>query len=640
MCGATASGPTEPSRITEPSAGAVATYWCARLPPAPARLSMTTLCLRLSATFFAMMRAAVSAPPPATKPTTSVIVFWGRSCAAASVVASARAMKEEKRFIEPPAAAAMGRSVPKEAPLVGTDRGAWLRSVARGSTVMSLGANVCKTQDGASYVRRDQARRSRPSGGAPFRPAVAVAQVPATELDKPPANALKFTVLSTSGIHGQSAVWTAADGSQKSRDSIKLRGMAWEVDQSARLGQDGMPVSLVIRGVTPKGDAAETFSVGGGKATWKSPVDEGTAFYSGPALYVSHGGTWSGGSQLFLEALLSSADKSLALLPGGRARAERLTEAVVGDGTSRKSVVAWSITGLEQFPIHALGHVGRKVLWLGRRPCGLARRLRRRAAGSAQGPERRNRCQECGSGQDAPSRPERPRGVHACACLRARRSLRAGSHRLGGQGHHRGGGALWLDPCAQWCRGDRWHRQVARSGLVGLSPAHLRRLRRPLPARAGNHVGPRSWQQHSFDDGPRFPTRGAPTAATPRLSVASDRRQGSQYRSTRDGRDVAGRRHRRNPRRESKRLYRRQVLRHLRPCMDPGICGDGSHHRSACPRPRSGRHATERGDQRRLRRAHAHLLRHHGGDAGTMWSRRRTESIASMGPAAMPKTWI
>ena len=69
-------------------------------------------------------------------------------------------------------------------------------------------------------------------------PQLSLAQVPAAELDKPPPNALTFSILSTSGIHGQSAVWTTADGSQKSRDSIKLRGMAWEVDQSARLWQE------------------------------------------------------------------------------------------------------------------------------------------------------------------------------------------------------------------------------------------------------------------------------------------------------------------------------------------------------------------------------------------------------------------
>jgi hypothetical protein len=66
-----------------------------------------------------------------------------------------------------------------------------------------------------------------------------------------------------------------------SRDSILLRGQVWELDERVRLGSDGMPSTLVVRGVTPEGDASENFQVGSGKATWKSPVDAGE---SGPPM--------------------------------------------------------------------------------------------------------------------------------------------------------------------------------------------------------------------------------------------------------------------------------------------------------------------------------------------------------------------
>lgn len=177
-----------------------------------------------------------------------------------------------------------------------------------------------------------------------------VAQVSVDELAKPPPDARQFSVLSTSGIHGRTSIWTTADGLIVSRDSFSLRGRVTEVDQLVRLGEDGVPVSLVIRGFTPSGDAAENFAVSNGKATWKSPVDAGQVAYVGRAFYVSQGGTESGSNQLFLEALLAAPDKSLVLLPGGRARAERLTEAVVGDGALRRTVVAWAITGLYSSP--------------------------------------------------------------------------------------------------------------------------------------------------------------------------------------------------------------------------------------------------------------------------------------------------
>src|SRR5215469_16427244 len=99
------------------------------------------------------------------------------------------------------------------------------------------------------------------------------AQVPVDQPAKPPAGAQAFTILSTAGTHGKGFIWTADDGSSVSRDSILLRGQAWELDQKVTLSRDGVPDTLVVRGRTPQGDAAETFHIEGGRATWKSPVD-------------------------------------------------------------------------------------------------------------------------------------------------------------------------------------------------------------------------------------------------------------------------------------------------------------------------------------------------------------------------------
>jgi hypothetical protein len=136
------------------------------------------------------------------------------------------------------------------------------------------------------------------------------AQLPVDQLAKPPSDAQAFTILSTSGTNGKAFLWTAGDGSRMSRDSILLRGQVWELDERVRVGSDGMPSTLVVRGVTPQGDAAESFQVGGGKATWKSPVDIGESGYTSPAFYVAQGGTWSASSELLIEALLASPDIS------------------------------------------------------------------------------------------------------------------------------------------------------------------------------------------------------------------------------------------------------------------------------------------------------------------------------------------
>jgi imidazolonepropionase-like amidohydrolase len=179
------------------------------------------------------------------------------------------------------------------------------------------------------------------------------AQVPKDQLAKPPANATVFTILSTSGTNGKSYRWVDADGTRMSRESLLLRGQVWEVDQRVVVGADHMPSSWIVRGVTPNGDAGETFSIDGKHATWKSPIDKGEAEYKSPAFYSSVGGTSADGTAIFLEALLAAPDKSLAMLPGGKAHAERLTELFVGQGDRKKTVTAWAITGLgpSPFPI-------------------------------------------------------------------------------------------------------------------------------------------------------------------------------------------------------------------------------------------------------------------------------------------------
>jgi imidazolonepropionase-like amidohydrolase len=177
-----------------------------------------------------------------------------------------------------------------------------------------------------------------------------LAQTPVEQLAKPPATATHYIIQSTGGKHGDSWIWTSADGTRMGRESLILRGQVFETDSAAKTGTDGMPASITIRGFTPTGDAGETFSVAGGKASWKSPVDSGGAPYQAPAFYSAQGGPIEE-TALFLETILARPDKTLNLLPGGKARAEKLTTVTVGSGSSAREVTAWAITGVSNSPI-------------------------------------------------------------------------------------------------------------------------------------------------------------------------------------------------------------------------------------------------------------------------------------------------
>jgi imidazolonepropionase-like amidohydrolase len=176
------------------------------------------------------------------------------------------------------------------------------------------------------------------------------AQVPTADLSKPPATARHLVIQSTGGRHGESWTWVDANGARMGRESMNLRGQVFELDSRGAPGRDGMPAAIAIRGMTPQGDAAETFDISDGTARWKSPVDAGTASHSSPAFYVSQGGpidltAW------FLESLLAAPDKTMNLLPGGRARAARLADLQVGRGASTQTITLWAITGVSTSPM-------------------------------------------------------------------------------------------------------------------------------------------------------------------------------------------------------------------------------------------------------------------------------------------------
>ncbi len=178
----------------------------------------------------------------------------------------------------------------------------------------------------------------------------ALAQTPTDQLAKPPADAKHYVIQSTGGKHGDSYAWVTADGTRMGRESMNLRGQVWEIDYSGTAGPDGMPVKMTIRGVTPTGDAAETFDIASGTASWKSQVDSGSAAYTSPAFYSSMGGPFDT-SAWFLEKLLAAPDRTMKLLPGGQAHAEKLTTLDVGEGANKQTVTLWSMTGISTSPV-------------------------------------------------------------------------------------------------------------------------------------------------------------------------------------------------------------------------------------------------------------------------------------------------
>lgn len=155
--------------------------------------------------------------------------------------------------------------------------------------------------------------------------------------------------MSTAGKHGTASTWTAQDGTLMGRMSVVLRGMVWEEEEATKLGADGAIADYRLRGTSPNGDVGETFSIAGGSATWKSPLDAGGAPYARSSYYLPAGWTIKAGD-LPIEWLVAHPGRDVTLLPAGKAHIEKLTTLTVGQGAARQAVTAWAVIGVAGTP--------------------------------------------------------------------------------------------------------------------------------------------------------------------------------------------------------------------------------------------------------------------------------------------------
>jgi len=172
---------------------------------------------------------------------------------------------------------------------------------------------------------------------------------PKEQLLAPPKDAAHFVVVSTAGKHGDEYMWALPDGRTAFRQSILLRGLVFETDETMRFGADGMPAEVVIRGVTPSGDAAEKFVISNGSATWVSAVDKGSAAYSAPTYYLAQGGPFLSTAPE-IDRLLAKGRVGLALLPSGKATFEKVTSLDVDGPQGRRHVDLILLKGTSQTP--------------------------------------------------------------------------------------------------------------------------------------------------------------------------------------------------------------------------------------------------------------------------------------------------
>lgn len=204
---------------------------------------------------------------------------------------------------------------------------------------------------------------------------VATKPIPKEQLLVPPAGADHYVVVSSSAKHGDVWRWRQADGSLAFRQSQSLRGWITETDAVVRLDTAGNPTEIVVRGVSPSGDAAETFRLGAdGRAVWKSAADSGEAAAAAGKFYIDSNGPALIGD-LLLDRLIQAGPAGIATLPSGQPRLERtpVTATVTGPGGQTRSVQLATVKsyGLTPYPVWLEGDkVFGNVGWISTLPAG------------------------------------------------------------------------------------------------------------------------------------------------------------------------------------------------------------------------------------------------------------------------------
>ena len=180
------------------------------------------------------------------------------------------------------------------------------------------------------------------------QPGATASNVPALPPDIP-AGATRYSVLIMGSLAGQEAMWTTPDGKLHAFFQFNDRGRGPKTTSLITLNAKGVPIAESISGNDYlKSKMTEEFSVEGQTARWNNTAEHGEKKLAGPAVYIAMNGAPSE-IGLLAQAALGNGG-SIALLPEGEARVQRVTERDIEAGGKKQHVVLYAISGLDFSP--------------------------------------------------------------------------------------------------------------------------------------------------------------------------------------------------------------------------------------------------------------------------------------------------
>ncbi|MBX3702493.1 MAG: amidohydrolase family protein [Steroidobacteraceae bacterium] len=182
----------------------------------------------------------------------------------------------------------------------------------------------------------------------------------------------EYTVLHSGRPSGAQTTVIGGDGTVRVSYSHRDNGRGPDLEETFTPAADGTFHRYRLRGRSTFGALLdERFDLGRGRARWQSASERGTLRVAGPAIYVPVNGSPEARAML-ARAALAAPGKTIAALPGGELRAERVRELRVADAGGARDVALVMITGL-----------GLEPAWVWLEAAGTQRLFARISAGGA-----------------------------------------------------------------------------------------------------------------------------------------------------------------------------------------------------------------------------------------------------------------
>ena len=164
-----------------------------------------------------------------------------------------------------------------------------------------------------------------------------------------PADAVRYSVLSSGNLAGNQVVWRSANGRRHVLFQYNDRGRGPRIDTVTTLGTDGIPTAIENSGNDYlKGSVEERFSIRDGVARWKNKAESGERPAKG-ALSSRPSTVLPDEFALLAKALLR-AGGSLRLLPEGEARIEKVRDVTLTKGSESRPVTLYAVRGFQFSP--------------------------------------------------------------------------------------------------------------------------------------------------------------------------------------------------------------------------------------------------------------------------------------------------